>query len=228
MLIEGTKVLPMPRAQVWEALNDPAFLQSVIPGCRRVAEPTPGQLRMELTAAVGPIKANFEVEARKVDVVAPQSFVLEGRGSAGVAGSATGRARLLLTEVEGGTQLDYSAETEITGRVAQLGARMIDSTARKFSEEFFANVGRALSPGSTPTATPAEATAHVPAREPVANARTQGNSHAVPMPVPSPDALSGALARLVVDGLAWRLALGCAAGSFTGLLAAAALLRGWA
>lgn len=227
MLIEGTKILALPRAEVWRALNDPAFLQSVIPGCRKVAEPAPGQLVMALTAAVGPIKASFDVEMQKLEVVAPESYVLAGRGSAGVAGSASGRARLRLTEVQGGTQLDYSAETEITGRVAQLGARMIDSTARKFSEEFFANVARAMGgygaqpqPGSETDAPPAAAGIQAVGLIP------QSPAGVIAAPA-VPDALNTVISRLMLDGLAWRLALGCAAGSFVGMLAAAAVLRGW-
>lgn len=227
MLIEGTKILALPRAEVWRALNDAAFLQSVIPGCRNVAEPTPGQLVMALTAAVGPIKANFDVEMQKLEVLAPESYVLAGRGSAGVAGSASGRARLRLTEVQGGTQLDYSAETEITGRVAQLGARMIDSTARKFSEEFFSNVARAMGgggaqpkPGSVTDApaTTAWPQAVGPSPQPLAGAIAQPAL---------PDALNTVMWRLALDGMAWRLALGGAAGSFVGMLAAAVVLRGW-
>lgn len=214
MLIEGTKILALPRERVWQALNDPAFLQATVPGCRRVAEPRPGELEMELTSAVGPIKVHFNVEVKKLDVVAPQSYVLQGGGSGGVAGSATGRVQVRLTEVQGGTQLDYSAQTEITGRIAQLGARLIDSTARKFSEEFFANVARVLAGGGTP---PVAASGQAPA--PVA-------SSAVPVAPAWQAPASAPGGTLALDGMAWRVALGCAAGSFVGTLVALLLMRG--
>jgi carbon monoxide dehydrogenase subunit G len=220
MLIEGTKILGVPRDAVWRALNDPVFLQTVIPGCRRVAEPSPGQLVMELGAAVGPIKANFAVEAQKLEVVEGESYVLAGKGSAGVAGAASGRARLRLSDVPGGTQLDYSAETEITGRVAQLGARMIDSTARKFSEEFFANVARAMA-GDAPKS---RADAVSPATAPAAFATRA--SPVAPGAVQASGGIDAALGRLALDGIVWRLALGCAAGSFVGTLVAAIVVRG--
>ena len=212
MRIDGTKILALPRDEVWRALNDTAFLARTVPGCSKAEETSPDELMMALTSAVGPIRVNFDAKLRRLEVKAPESYVLEGGGSAGVAGSATGRVRVQLQELPGGTQLHYEAQTEITGRIAQLGARLIDSTARKFAEEFFANVVRELS-GTT-----ADAGAPVPApasmRVPVAAAPA-----VVAAPTTGPDW------RLALDGLSWRLALGCAAGSFGGTLAAVLLLR---
>ena len=223
MQIEGSKILALPRADVWRALNDPAFLQTVVPGCRRAAEPQPGKLQMELGAAVGPIKVNFNVELTKLEVRAPESYVLQGGGSGGVAGSATGRVQVRLSEVPGGTQLDYSAQTEVTGRIAQLGSRLIDGAARKFSEEFFANVARAMAPGAAAQRGseehPSSATAlAAPSIASVAAPAT----HALPVVQLAPDG------RLGLDGLAWRMAIGCAAGSFVGTIVATLLLRGGA
>ena len=225
MLIEGTKILALPREQVWQALNDPAFLQATVPGCRRMAEPRPDELQMELSSAVGPIKVHFNVEVKKLDVVAPESYVLQGGGSGGVAGSATGRVQVRLTEVQGGTQLDYSAQTEITGRIAQLGSRLIDSTARKFSEEFFANVARVLTggaakPASAPVHEPGPAARQSPAMAPAAAPVLAAGS---PAWSTSSDAHGS---RLALDGIAWRVAIGCAAGSFVGTMVAVLLMRG--
>jgi hypothetical protein len=212
MRIDGTKILALPRDEVWRALNDTAFLARTVPGCSRAEETSPGDITMALTCAVGPIRVNFDAKLRRLEVKAPESYVLEGGGSAGVAGSATGRVRVQLQEVPGGTQLHYEAQTEITGRIAQLGARLIDSTARKFAEEFFANVVRELS-GAAPAAM-----ASAPVAAPAA-ALTAPAAASVAPPVAGPDW------RLALDGLAWRVALGCAAGSFVGTLVATLLLR---
>jgi len=210
MRIEGTKILARPQQEVWQALNDTGFLARVIPGCSAVSEPQPHQLELALGAAVGPIKVHFSAQARREDIVPPQSFALVGQGSAGPAGAASGRVTVRLTPVEGGTQLDYSADTEVTGRMAQLGSRMIDSAARTFSETFFANVAREMASPSAPA--PASAPAAVSVPSPAAAA-------------PSPRSPDDVPWRLVLDGLAWRLALGCAAGSFAGTLAALLLMR---
>lgn len=234
MLIEGTKILPRPRQEVWTTLNDPAFLQTTVPGCRRVAEPHPDQLTMELTSAVGPIKVNFNIDVQRLEVRAPESYVLRGTGSAGVAGSATGQVTVRLAEVPGGTQLDYSAQTEITGRMAQLGSRLIDGAARKFSEEFFANVARAMN-GATPGAAPTPMAAGAGAALPASTAAV--STAAAPTSAP-PGAAQGsgaaprsladadmAILRLALESLAWRVAFGCAIGSFLGGLAAFLVLR---
>ena len=211
MRIDGTKILALPRDEVWRALNDTAFLARTVPGCSKAEETSPGELTMALTSAVGPIRVNFDARLRRLEVKAPETYVLEGGGSAGVAGSATGRVRVNLQEVPGGTQLHYEAQTDITGRIAQLGARLIDSTARKFAEEFFANVVRELS-GDTPAAAAAPAHRAAPSvGAPAAVAMTP--------PAHAPDW------RLALDGLSWRLALGCGAGSFIGTQAAVLLLR---
>ncbi|MBU7573274.1 MAG: carbon monoxide dehydrogenase subunit G [Hydrogenophaga sp.] len=205
MLIEGTKILARPLDEVWQALNNTDFLARVIPGCSKVSEPAPNQLALVLSAAVGPIKVSFSAEAQREDVVPPTSFALSGRGSAGPAGAASGRVKVQLTRVEGGTQLAYSADTEITGRMAQLGSRLIDSAARKFSEEFFANVARELAQPA-----PAQATTG-PAAAPAAPQGVPAATATVP------DVMAW---RLALDGLAWRMAVGCAAGSFMGTLVA--------
>jgi hypothetical protein len=234
MLIEGTKILALPREEVWKALNDPAFLQSSIPGCRRVTEPQPDNLAMELTSSVGPIKVNFTVEVKKLEVNAPESYVLEGSGSGGVAGSATGRVHVRLVEVEGGTQLEYSATTEITGRIAQLGSRLIDSTARKFSEEFFSNVVKAMSRGRGTSQQIPDALAAAPG-----SANATGSNHPSPAipaqpsaaappasyPTTGHPAMEAMAWRLALDGFAWRLAIGCAVGSCIGTVAAMLLMR---
>lgn len=198
MLIEGSKTLAAPRAAVWKALNDPELLRLTIPGCREVAELAPGKLEIGLSAAVGPIKTSFNVELDKLDVVELESYTLRGKGSAGAAGSASGAVRVALSDIDQGTLLTYAAETEISGKVAQLGARLIDAAARRFSEEFFANIARRLGPAATAGASP-----------------TPSASSARAVPAPHEPAAATALSRL-----AWKLALGCGVGSFLGSLAA--------
>jgi carbon monoxide dehydrogenase subunit G len=195
MLIEGSKVLAASRSEVWQALNDPAFLQRAIPGCRRCVQKADDQLDVALGASVGPIKAEFTVELQKLDVVEETSYVLKGEGRAGAVGSAVGSVKVELSDVDGGTLLRYAAQTEISGRVAQLGSRMIDGGARKFSEEFFANVAGLLRPAAEP-----DGSTRVPVRATAPSA---------------PPAASLELAQ-ALSGLAWRLCIACAVGTFAG------------
>ncbi|MCD0506056.1 CoxG family protein, partial [Bordetella petrii] len=146
MLIEGTKILAADRGTVWNALNDPAFLQATLPDCKSLSADGDDSYTAVMVSAIGPVKATFQIAFRREVETPMQAYALVGQGDAGVAGSAQGRMRIALADIDGGTQLSYSAETTINGRIAQLGSRLIDSAARKFSERFFQNVQRRLAP----------------------------------------------------------------------------------
>jgi carbon monoxide dehydrogenase subunit G len=203
MLIEGSKTIAAPRPEVWKALNDPAFLQRVIPGCRTVRALSDTELEVGLTVAVGPIRTGFDMKLQKVDVVPERSYVLRGSGAAGAAGSATGKVHVELTDVEGGTLLRYSATTELSGRIAQLGSRMIDSAARRYSEQFFAAVAVAFSqPAPGPALRPELR------MEPARVAAASGGDIAA-----------------VLSGAVWKLFVACSVGTFAGAMAASVLVR---
>jgi carbon monoxide dehydrogenase subunit G len=197
MLIEGSKTVPRPRAEVWQALHDPQFLQRVIPGCTAVRAVGDSGLEVRLTAALGPVRTGFDMQLEVAEIAALHAYELRGKGSAGPAGSATGSVRVDLADIEGGTALRYSAQTELSGRIAQLGSRMIDAAARRFSEEFFLNVHHALDGAA---ALPQGAAA------PAVRARDVAAA---------PQELLAAFAQLH-----WRLFAACFGGTFTGALAA--------
>ncbi|MBN9427727.1 MAG: carbon monoxide dehydrogenase subunit G [Burkholderiales bacterium] len=200
MNIEGSKTIAADRQTVWQALNDPAFLQRAIPGCSRLVERSPQALEATISTSLGPIRAGFDVQLEKRDVIEGRAWSLHGGGSAGAIGSASGVVNVTLEDLPGGTQLNYVAQTEITGRLAQLGTRLIDSTARRFSEEFFSNASRLLAEGAA--GKPASATgaavagAHAPHIDRLA----------------APSASHGASP--------WRLMLASAIGAFLGAFAA--------
>ena len=124
MKLAGERHIPAPQETVWAALNDETLLVQCIPGCEaleRIAE-------NELTAKVGPVKATFKGEVRLENVNPPHSYTLIGQGK-GAAGFARGRADVALhPEADGRTHLVYSVEANVGGKLAQLGARLIEST----------------------------------------------------------------------------------------------------
>jgi uncharacterized protein len=146
MLIEGTKTLAAGRDTVWNALNDPAFLRATLPDCKSLSVQDDGGYAAVLTSGIGPVQASFNVNFRREVETPMQRYRLIGTGDGGLAGSARGDIRIELSDIEGGTQLAYACETVINGKIAQLGSRMIDGAARKFSERFFQNVQRRLAP----------------------------------------------------------------------------------
>lgn len=140
MDMSGEHQIAVPREQVWQALNDPEVLKLCIPGCDSL-EGTPEEgFRATVTQRIGPVKARFSGKVRLEDVDAPNGYTIQGEGEGGVAGFAKGGAKVSLADGEnGGTVLSYTVNAQIGGKLAQLGSRLIDSTARKLANKFFDN-----------------------------------------------------------------------------------------
>lgn len=167
MEIQGEKTLSVPPAEVWRALNDPALLQRCLPGCDTFEPIGENRYKVMMQATVGPIRARFTGNLELVDVVAPESYAIVFEGSGGVAGFGKGRASVALDEIVQGTRLRYGAQAQVGGRLAQVGARLIDGVTRRMADDFFTRFVRELgkSEGSgessagatTPISTPAPA-----------------------------------------------------------------------
>lgn len=139
MDMTGEYRIAAPRDRVWEALNDPEVLKASIPGCESLEKQSDTEMNALVTAKVGPVKAKFKGDVTLEDVNAPESYRIVGEGKGGVAGFAKGSADVNLKEDGGETVLSYTVKAQVGGKLAQLGSRLIDSSARKMADEFFAN-----------------------------------------------------------------------------------------
>lgn len=137
MQMAGEVTIAADRRHVWDALNDPDVLRQCIPGCETVTREADNVLMAKVIARVGPIKAGFSGKVTLSDLDPPNSYVISGEGNGGAAGFAKGSAVVKLASVGDGTQLSYRVDSAVGGKLAQIGARMIDSTARKMAEDFF-------------------------------------------------------------------------------------------
>jgi carbon monoxide dehydrogenase subunit G len=137
MDMTGERYIPLPQQRVWEALNDPEVLKACIPGCEEIEMKSPTELTAKVVQKVGPVKARFTGEIELSDIVEGESYRISGKGSGGAAGGASGGAAVTLSEAEGGTLLQYEAEAKVNGKIAQLGARLIDGFAKKMADQFF-------------------------------------------------------------------------------------------
>jgi carbon monoxide dehydrogenase subunit G len=137
VIIKGEKEIKAARETVWRALNDPEVLRLCIPGCTVLEEAGPNQLAATVSLAIGPVKARFSGTVHLKDLRPPASYRIEGEGQGGVAGFARGAANVRLVETDRGTRLEYEADSAVGGKIAQLGSRLIESTARKLSDQFF-------------------------------------------------------------------------------------------
>jgi hypothetical protein len=126
-----------PRDRVYAALNDPEILRQCIPGCEELVKHSDTDLEAKVALKVGPVKARFSGRVTLDPSNAPESFSLSGEGKGGPAGFAKGSANVTLTGDGDATILAYTARAEIGGKLAQLGSRLIQGTAKKLSAQFF-------------------------------------------------------------------------------------------
>jgi carbon monoxide dehydrogenase subunit G len=145
MQMNDSQRIPASREQVWAALNDPEILRQCIPGCQSLQQTAPNEMTANVVFKVGPVKATFGGKVTLSDLDPPNGYRISGEGSGGVAGFAKGGATIKLT-VEGtdATILSYEVDAQIGGKLAQLGSRLIDSTAKKLAGEFFASFGEVV------------------------------------------------------------------------------------
>lgn len=137
MEITGEKLLAVPRAEVWRALNDPKVLQRCVPGCDTFEPDGENNFQVAMQAAVGPVRARFTGKLQLRDVIAPTSYSLSFEGSGGVAGFGKGTAEVALEDADEGTRLRYTAQAQVGGRLSQVGARLIDGVTKRMADDFF-------------------------------------------------------------------------------------------
>lgn len=168
MEMTGEQLIGQPQQKVWEALNDPEVLKACIPGCETIDKVSDTEYKMTMTAAVGPVKAKFNGKLFLSDLNPPTSYKLAFEGSGGAAGFGKGTAVVsLATENPSTTKLSYSASAQIGGKLAQVGARLIDGVAKKMADDFFkAFTNRLGAPAPAAEAAPAPEAAAAPSAAP--------------------------------------------------------------
>jgi len=137
MNLTDHQLIEAPKAAVWAALNDPEALRQCIPGCNDLEQISPTEMTAKATIKIGPITATFGGRVTFSDIDPPNGYTISGEGQGGVAGVAKGCAVVRLEDADYGTVLHYDVKADVGGKIAQLGARLIDATARKLACEFF-------------------------------------------------------------------------------------------
>ena len=173
MEMTGERRIPASRQQVWDALNDPEILKQCIAGCEELEKTSDTAFSARVTSRVGPVTAKFAGKVELSDVDPPNGYTISGEGQGGVAGFAKGGAKVQLADDGDGTLLTYEANGTVGGKLAQIGSRLIDSTARKMADDFFDKFAEAVG-GAEPEEAVEEA-AEAPAAEP----KSEGLSPAV-------------------------------------------------
>ena len=152
MKLSGENRINASPEEVWRALNDPAILKQAIPGCDTLEKVSDTEFKATVTTKIGPVQAKFTGEVQLTDLDPPNGYTISGKGSGGVAGNARGGAKVKLVPDGNGTKLSYEVDAQVTGKLAQLGSRLIDSTAKMLAGQFFNKFEALVSKPEAPTA----------------------------------------------------------------------------
>ena len=210
MDMTGEYRIPAPRQRVWEALNDPEVLKAAISGCEELNKLSDNELDARVKAKVGPVSATFTGKVTLNDLNPPVSYRIVGEGKGGAAGFAKGGAEVALAEDGTDTILRYSAKADVGGKLAQIGSRLIQGTAKKMADDFFGRFSSIVAEQHAAEVAPAPPPAPEPPAPPAAPCYN-GNRLAAAAPAhrwkrrrplrPAP-AATGAQARCVPAGAA--------------------------
>ncbi len=164
MDMTGERRIAAPRGKVWDALNDPAILKLSIPGCDSLEKQADATLKASAAVKIGPISARFTGAVKLSELDPPNGYTISGEGQGGVAGFANGGAKVRLADDGDGTLLSYQVHAQVGGKIAQLGARLIDASAKQMADAFFDRFSAQVAPPAelAPGAVPGEVRAPAP------------------------------------------------------------------
>jgi carbon monoxide dehydrogenase subunit G len=165
MDMTGEERIGASREAVWAALNDIDVLKQCIPGCQSLERVSDTDMAAKVKLTIGPVSATFSGKVKLSELDPPNGYRIAGEGSGGAAGYAKGSALVRLVEDGPGTLLRYEAKADVGGKLAQLGGRLIDATARKLAGEFFRNFTTVVGPAVPAAEEGAEAQAEPPKKE---------------------------------------------------------------
>jgi carbon monoxide dehydrogenase subunit G len=191
MNLQGERIIPASVEQTWVALNDPQTLKACIAGCESMETTGENQFMAVMAVRIGPVNARFKGRLQLSDIVAMQSYRINFDGQGGVAGFGKGAANVtLLPEGTAGeaTRLNYAADAQVGGKIAQIGSRLVESAAAKIADDFFKAFEARMTGPADAAAGQAADQAAGQAAEPTAPAVAPVDA---PRPVPTLDHVAG-------------------------------------
>jgi hypothetical protein len=152
MDMTGERRIAAPRGKVWDALNDPTVLKASIPGCETLEKQSDTAMKATAVVKVGPMTGRFSGNVQLSELDPPNGYTISGDGQGGVLGFAKGGAKVRLSDDGAGTLLAYEVHAQVGGKMAQLGARLIDASAKQMADAFFDRFSAQLAPPVVPAA----------------------------------------------------------------------------
>jgi len=134
---EGTLAIRAGRHRVWEFLTDPHRVSRCLPDVQSLDVLGEGRFRAVVRVGVAFVKGNFTFEVTMSDLQEPARALIAGRGS-GLGSGVDVRSTVDLADADGGvTELRWTADVVVSGPLATVGARLLDSTVARKTTELF-------------------------------------------------------------------------------------------
>jgi uncharacterized protein len=185
MQMTGQYRIEAPRETVWQALNDVEVLRQCIPGVEEIEKTSDTSFAAKVRAKVGPVSARFAGAVTLSDLDPPNGYTISGEGKGGAAGFAKGGAKVHLADDGAATLLSYDVNAQVGGKLAQIGSRLIDGTAKKMADDFFSRFAATVErggelpvPGEAAPSPAAAETAIPPGAEPAPAAASRSPADA--------------------------------------------------
>ncbi len=134
MKLAGEYTFDAPRSLVWESLFDPVVLASVMPGCEKLELVGENAYEGVLKIKVGPVQGKFNGKIKLSEIDEPNSYQMEIDGR-GVPGFVKAEAKVELADDGGKTVLRYNSDAKVGGRIATVGQRLLDSSAKAITKQ---------------------------------------------------------------------------------------------
>jgi len=168
MKLSGSYQINLEKQKVWEALNNPEVLKKAIPGCKEFKKNSETEFSATATNKIGPFNASFTGNIELKDLNPPNSYKIKGSGNSPV-GFASGEAEVMLEDENGRTKLIYTIEANVGGKIAQVGSRLIDMTAKRMADVFFSKFSELISNKSNISKTETVSDVRVPREKKLSN-----------------------------------------------------------
>jgi len=162
MELQGERVIPASVDKTWAALNDPETLKACIAGCESLERTGDDSFSAVVAMRVGPVSARFKGNLQMTNIQPPNGYTINFDGQGGVAGFGKGSADVALTPDGANTLLKYNARATVGGKMAQVGARLIDAAAGKITDDFFKAFEAQLQPAAAPASADSAVVAATP------------------------------------------------------------------
>lgn len=141
MELAGEYTFNAPREAVWEAIMDPEVLANILPGCERLEKVSDTEYRGVLNVRIGPVQGKFNGKVLLSDMNEPESFHIDIDGK-GAAGFINGGGDARLDVIDDNTVLTYSGEAQVGGRIASVGQRLVETSAKSIVRQALESLDR--------------------------------------------------------------------------------------